>query len=53
MPNYTDFRKELTELINRYSIENGSDTRDYILADYLIECLDAYEKATQRKKEHQ
>lgn len=52
MNSYTDFRKQLTELINRYSMENGSHTPDYILADYLVECLDAYDKATQRKQEH-
>jgi len=33
------FYLELTSLINRYSKENGSDTPDYILADYLIGCL--------------
>lgn len=33
------FEKELTELINRHSMENGSDTPDFILANYLINCL--------------
>ena len=32
------FRKELACLINRYSRENGSDTPDFILADYLDGC---------------
>lgn len=39
------FRKELEELINRHSLENLSDTPDYILADYLIDCLDTFNKA--------
>ena len=35
-----EFRKELTGLINKHSLENGSDTPDYIIADYLIRCLE-------------
>ena len=33
------FRQELASLLNSYSMENGSDTPDFILADYLIGCL--------------
>ena len=39
----SDFKKELTNLINRHSKENDSD---YILADYLKHCLEAFDKAT-------
>lgn len=39
------FKKELTDLINRFSCENESNTPDYILAEYLMECLSAYETA--------
>jgi len=35
----TNFKHELRGLINKYSLENGSDTPDYILADHLIDCL--------------
>ena len=35
------FRRELTAVLNKYSLENGSNTPDYMLADYLIECLRA------------
>ena len=35
----TDFRKDLAALINRHSLENGSDTPDFILADFLAGCL--------------
>lgn len=28
------FTEELKSLINRYSLENGSDTPDWLLADY-------------------
>jgi len=44
-----DFQQALEELINNYSIEGGSDTPDFILALYLKECLDAYNKATNRR----
>lgn len=45
MDKRTAFRANLEELINQFSIENGSNTPDFLLADYLIACLDAYEKA--------
>jgi hypothetical protein len=35
-----NFTEELTTLINRYSLEAlGGDTPDYILAEYLTDCL--------------
>lgn len=40
-----DFKDELISLINRYSKENGSNTPDYILAGYLNDCLEAFDKA--------
>src|SRR5574343_347139 len=43
------FKKELEELINRNSIENGSNTPDFILADYLVDCLAAFDKATKQR----
>jgi hypothetical protein len=39
------FRQELAGLLNRYSMENASDTPDFLLADYLIECLRALDTA--------
>ena len=39
-----EFRKELEKLINCHSIENGSNTPDFILAEYLVDCLMNYEK---------
>jgi len=39
------FESELVKLINRFSIENESDTPDYILAIYLLNCLKAYNLA--------
>jgi len=40
------FREELAELINIHSLEMNSNTQDFILADYLISCLEAYTQAT-------
>lgn len=44
-----DFEKELTVLINKCSMENDSDTPDYILADYLKQCLVTFAKITKRR----
>lgn len=47
----SDFRKDIEGVINRYSKENGSNTPDFILAQYLTESLSAYDKAvTAREK---
>ncbi len=45
------FRKELENLINRHSQEGGSDTPDFVLAEYFIACLEAFNKATRRRAE--
>jgi len=44
-----EFQKELRSLINRCSLENGSDTPDFLLAEYLRDCLDAYEKLSRAR----
>lgn len=44
------FRKELEVVINRHSMENGSDTPDFILAEYLGDCLSAYDRAVTRRE---
>ena len=44
-----NFRKELEHAINRCSQENGSDTPDFILAAYLEDCLNAFDKATRSR----
>ena len=46
-----DFRTELIILINKYSEENISNTPDFILADYLLLCLAAYNNAHIQRKE--
>lgn len=46
----TIFQRELAALINKYSMENGSDTPDFILADYLCGCLKTFERCNQRRE---
>lgn len=44
-PEICNFQKELEHLINKHSMENGSDTPDYILTMYLANCLAAFNLA--------
>lgn len=44
------FLLELTGLINRHSLENDSDTPDYILASYLLGCLEVFERTTEARE---
>ena len=41
----SNFRADLEHLINRESAENGSNTPDFILACYLTDCLNAFDRA--------
>ena len=40
-----NLESDLAALLNGYSLENDSNTPDFILAEYLIRCLDAYNMA--------
>jgi hypothetical protein len=40
-----EFQTELQSLLNRHSLENGSDTPDFLLAQYLVGCLQAWNAA--------
>jgi hypothetical protein len=40
------FEKELESLINRYSMESGSNTPDYILVEYITNSLNIFHQAT-------
>ena len=45
------FEEAIRHAINCHSKENGSNTPDHLLADYLIDCLAAWDKAvTAREK---
>ncbi len=41
----SNLRKDIEHAINCNSAENGSDTPDFILAEYLTDCLAAYDRA--------
>lgn len=44
LPSPTEvFRKELENLINRHCMENGSDTPDFILAEFISEALKLFD----------
>ena len=45
-----NFEHELKTILNRYIMENDSDTPDFILATYMMECLHAYNKALQNRE---
>lgn len=38
-------RTELAALLNKHSAENGSDTPDFVLAQFLLNCLHAFDVA--------
>ena len=45
------FVESLERVINRHSMENGSDTPDFILANYLQQCLAAWDSAVQQRSQ--
>jgi len=44
------FEEALTNLINKYSEENGSNTPDFILAKYMYECLENFNSAVSARE---
>jgi len=45
------FEKELIALINHHSLEGLSNTPDFVLAQYLMACLFAWNGATNRREQ--
>ena len=45
-----EFYKELEHLVNRYSKENGSNTPDFILAEYLQGCLNLFDNTVGKRE---
>ena len=50
-PSLTAFERALKNLLNKYSMENDSNTPDFILAEYMHACLTSFNLAT-RAREH-
>ncbi len=42
------FENELTKLINKYTSEKPHKSPDYILAEFVQDCLAAHEKAVRK-----
>lgn len=40
---------ELAALLNKYSVENDSDTPNFILASFMLGCLRSFTEAVQRR----
>lgn len=50
MDEMTEFEKELQSLLNRFSMENGSNTPDYVLAQFLSNCLNAWNQGIKARE---
>jgi len=48
--NCSTFESELTQLLNRYSKENDSNTPDFILAEFLIGQLKVFNETLQKRE---
>ena len=46
----SQFSKDLKVLLNKCSVENESNTPDFILAEYLLACLNAWNNATLQRE---
>ena len=45
------FHEDLRTAINANSMENGSNTPDWVLRDFLCDCLDAWNTATNARRD--
>jgi hypothetical protein len=45
----SDFKSELTGLLNRHSMENASNTPDFLLANFLLDCYTAWNIAVKSR----
>lgn len=43
------FKKELCSLINKHSKENDSNTPDFVIAEYLVCCLESFNQAVKNR----
>ena len=48
MTGKTEFERELEGLINKYSSQSESDSPDFMLAEYLINCLNNFNLITRK-----
>jgi hypothetical protein len=48
--NTLEFRKDLTDLINKHSIQNDLDIPDFIISSAIIQCIMAFRLIEQYKE---
>lgn len=48
---YTEFSKKVEDIINSMCLESDSDTPDFILAQFLSDCLKVWNKSTKQRSE--
>lgn len=48
-PKRAELLKKLESLVNRLSLENESDTPDWILARYMVGCLDTFDACVRER----
>lgn len=46
----SNFRQEMSGLLNKYNREIGSNTPDFILASFLVDCLKAMDEGIARRE---
>ena len=46
----TALATQLAALLSKHSCENESNTPDFILAAYMLDCLEAFERASKRRE---
>ena len=49
--NEDNFQKRLEDVINNACRENKSNTPDFILANYMLRCLQAFEDASNQREQ--
>ena len=45
----SEFRRALRCLLNAHSMENGSDTPDFVLSEYLEGCLELFDRSVRAR----
>ena len=47
---YSNLRKDIEEVINNLRLEDKCNTPDFILAEYLVDCLETFDKAINKRE---
>jgi len=50
MPKKRDLKRELTGVLNSFSCENASNTPDFVLAQFMLDTLSAFNTASQARE---